>query len=76
MKQKDASPAEIADFAATRRANDPNWYNTMTAAPPATIERETLYVLVELQRQLLQIQKRSGAHVGHLIRDADPKYRE
>lgn len=54
LTKPDASPLEVQEFIATRRTRDPEWYNNMTKASPTTIQRETLYVLAEMQQQLYQ----------------------
>ncbi len=55
MKKRDASPSEVSKFLAERRSNDPKWYEEMSKASPATLAREQLFVMVEMQRQLLQL---------------------
>lgn len=53
MDKTDASQLEVANFVARRRVNNSNkWYEEMEKAPPITVQRETLYVLAEIQNQL------------------------
>ncbi len=54
MTKENASPLEVSEFIATRRTRDQNWYNSMAKASPATLQRETLFVLAEMQQQLYQ----------------------
>lgn len=50
----DASPLQVQEFMATRRINNVQWYKDMAAASPATVQRESLYVLAEIEAQLWQ----------------------
>ena len=50
----DASPLQVDEFMAARRALNPEWYQNMETAPPATIARETLYTLAEIRWELYQ----------------------
>lgn len=45
------SAAQLEQYMAERRALSPEWYNTMAAASPATVSRETLYLLAEMRLQ-------------------------
>lgn len=49
-----ASPLQIENYMANHRINSSQWYQQMSAASPATVQRETLYVLAEIQSQLHQ----------------------
>lgn len=55
--QINASAAEVQHYIATRRATDKGWYASMSAATPATIARETLFVLVEIQREIYELRQ-------------------
>lgn len=57
LGNKPISAAALQDYLATRRANDAQWYEDMTKSSPSTIQRESLNVLVEMQKQLLQLHK-------------------
>lgn len=48
----DASPLQVAEYGAKRRVTDTEWYKQMEKASPATISRETLYVLAEIRLEL------------------------
>lgn len=48
------SPLQIQNYIATRRVHSKGWYQTMSAASPATVQREQLYVLAEIESQLQQ----------------------
>ncbi|MFT3741636.1 MAG: hypothetical protein QM752_03040 [Gammaproteobacteria bacterium] len=55
MPQADASPLEVNRFIATRRAdNVDDWYQTMATASSTTLQRETLNILAEIERQNYQ----------------------
>jgi hypothetical protein len=49
---KDASPMQIEEYLVKRRVGNPDWYTKMEQASPSAVQRETLYVLAEIQRQL------------------------
>ncbi|HYF98402.1 MAG TPA: hypothetical protein VD770_05405 [Coxiellaceae bacterium] len=51
----DASPLQVQQFIATQRVNNAQWYKDMAAASPATVERETLFVLAEIEAQMQQL---------------------
>jgi hypothetical protein len=52
----DASQLQLDKYMLDRRLNNPCWYANMNTASPAALQRETLFVLVELQRQLYETQ--------------------
>lgn len=54
-KNKDASPEQVDHYLATRRVESPEWYEDMAKAAPPTVNRETLAVLAEMNRQLYQL---------------------
>lgn len=47
-----ASPLQISNYVTTHRTSDPNWYKQMMSASPATVQRETLFVLAEMESEL------------------------
>lgn len=49
-----ASPLQVEEFIATHRANSKQWYKQMAKASPATVQRETLFVLAEIEKQNYQ----------------------
>jgi hypothetical protein len=51
-----ASELEIQQYLASRRSQNIEWYKQMAAASPATVSRESLFVLAEMQQQLFQMQ--------------------
>ncbi len=51
----DASPLQVENFVANRRISSVPWYQSMAAASPATVQRETLFVLAEIESQLQQL---------------------
>lgn len=51
------SVAQLERHMAERRALSPEWYATMAAATPATVERETLFLLAELRLQAYRNQQ-------------------
>jgi hypothetical protein len=55
-KNKDgsASPLQLEDFNAYHRLNNPKWYATMNTASPATVQRQTLYVLAQILGKMQQ----------------------
>lgn len=55
-----ASPLQISNYTANRRVNSSQWYSAMATASPATVQRETLYVLAEIESQM---------HQAHLDRE-------
>jgi hypothetical protein len=54
---QDASPLQVQEYVATRRTNSQDWYNDMAQASPATVQREQLFVLAEMERQLYQLHR-------------------
>lgn len=55
MTQANASPLEVEKHMATRRADNATWYTNMESAAPATVAREQLYVMAEIEKMLFQI---------------------
>jgi hypothetical protein len=53
----DASPLQVKEYIATRRADSQDWYNSMAQASPATVTREQLYVLAEMEKQLYDLHR-------------------
>ncbi len=51
----DASPLQVQEFIATHRINNPQWYKDMAAGSPFTVQRESLFVLAEIEAQLQQL---------------------
>ena len=49
-----ASPLEVESYLATRRANNPAWYTQVQTESPASVQRETLAVLAEIEAQNFQ----------------------
>jgi intracellular multiplication protein IcmX len=47
-----ASPLQISNYVTTHRTSDPQWYQQMTAASPATVQRETLFVMAEMEAEM------------------------
>lgn len=54
-----ASPLQVKEFLATRRSQNPAWYRQMADASPATVQRETLFVLAEIRQQLFEMQQQN-----------------
>ena len=52
MPNNNASALEVEDFAAKKRVTNSDWYKAMETATPATIQRETLYVLAEMRLEM------------------------
>lgn len=48
---KDASPLQVAAYIANHRVQSKSWFNTVQNASPATIQRDTLIVLAEIEHQ-------------------------
>jgi hypothetical protein len=59
MSHKDASLLEVEEFVATRRAKSEKWHEDMQKAAPVVLQRETLYVLAEIQQQLMTLQQQN-----------------
>lgn len=53
---RDASDLQVQQYLATRRSQNQVWYDQMATASPATVQRETLFVLAEIREQLFQMQ--------------------
>lgn len=49
-----ASPLQVEQYQATRRTQNPEWYASLQKASPATLQRETLIVLAEIEHQNFQ----------------------
>ena len=49
-----ASPLQVESYLATRRANSPSWYTQVQTESPASVQRETLVVLAEIEAQNFQ----------------------
>jgi len=56
-KKGSASLAEVEKYAATRRIADPKWYETINNTPSIGVERETVFILAEIQAQLYQLHR-------------------
>lgn len=54
LNNQSASPLQVETYQATHRIEDPNWYKTVLNASPATVQRETLIVLAEIEKQNYQ----------------------
>jgi len=52
-----ASPLEVENYIANQRLNNPKWAEAMKTASPATVNREQLIILAEIER---------GLHRNHL----------
>ena len=50
--KRNASILEVEESRILKRVGDPNWYTAMESAAPIQIERESLYILAEIQRLL------------------------
>lgn len=50
-KTCNVSPLAVQKYMATHRTNDPQWYQAMATASPATLQREMLFTLVEIEKQ-------------------------
>lgn len=55
LSQANASPLEVDAYMAERRAMNSQWYSEMENAPPATIQREQLYIMAENRYELYKI---------------------
>ena len=51
----DASPLQVEQFIAQRRADTCTWYTKMNAASATDVSRETLFVLAEIEAELFQL---------------------
>ncbi len=47
-----ASPLQISNYVTTHRTGSKEWYQQMMAASPATVKRETLFVLAEMETEM------------------------
>ena len=54
--QQIQSKAQLERYLAERRVTSPDWYATMAAATPATVARETLFLLAEMRLQQYESQ--------------------
>jgi hypothetical protein len=52
---KDASQLQLEEFLVNRRVGNSAWYAAVNTASPIAIQRETLFVLAEVQQQLFQL---------------------
>ena len=48
----DASPLQIDEFMAKRRAVDPRWYTFLAELPPAAVQRELTTIMAEIRYEL------------------------
>lgn len=48
------SPLQLANYIANHRVDSPDWYNKIATASPATVQRQSLYVLAEIESQMQQ----------------------
>ena len=55
----DASQLQVEQYLATRRSEDPNWHRQIATASPIALQRESLLVLVDIQRQLFEMQQQN-----------------
>lgn len=53
----DASQAQVDSYIAQRRTTSVAWYQSMEKATPITVQRETLYVLAEIQNSLNELKQ-------------------
>lgn len=49
-----ASPLQVEEYQATYRVEDPTWYANLDKASPATLQREQVVMLAEIEKQNLQ----------------------
>ncbi|MDF1760986.1 MAG: hypothetical protein P1U40_10655 [Coxiellaceae bacterium] len=52
--QTTASPLQVENYIANHRVNSSKWYQSMSTASPAVVQRETLYVLAEILSKMQQ----------------------
>lgn len=52
---KDASQLQLEEFLVNRRIGNSEWYAAVNTAPSVAVQRETLFVLAEMQQQLAQL---------------------
>jgi len=51
VSAKEASPLQVEAYQANHRFDNPQWYQSVENASPATVQRETLIVLAEIEHQ-------------------------
>ena len=54
LKENVASPLQVEDYQANHRFEDPNWYHSIQSDSPATVQRNTLILLTEIEHQNYQ----------------------
>ena len=54
LKDNVASPLQVEDYQANHRFEDPNWYQSIQNDSPATVQRNTLILLTEIEHQNYQ----------------------
>lgn len=59
MPTRDVSQLQLNQYLASRRNQNPDWYKQMATASPATVQRETLFVLAEIRQQLFTMQQQN-----------------
>lgn len=59
LTTKNISALQLAHYLATRRSQNKEWYEQMATASPATVQRETLFILAELRQQLFEMQQQN-----------------
>ncbi|MDF1654731.1 MAG: hypothetical protein P1U34_06415 [Coxiellaceae bacterium] len=52
--QTTVSPMQLENYIANHRVNSTKWHQAMSTASPATVQRETLYVLAEMLSKMQQ----------------------
>jgi len=50
--KSDVSPLQLENYVANHRIASKQWYQNMNSASPAVVQRETLFVLAEIESQL------------------------
>ncbi len=69
-----ASPLQVDQYMATRRL-DPKWFNEMSKASPATVQRQMLFLLVEMRyeayQQRLETERTNAALSALLLMNAN-----
>jgi phage terminase small subunit len=63
----DASPLQVREYLATRRTGSPQWYEDMAKASPATVSRESLFVLAEMRQELFTLQQQNERLLAALL---------
>ncbi|MCD6055956.1 MAG: hypothetical protein K0R12_918 [Gammaproteobacteria bacterium] len=51
----DVSPLLVAQYNAEKRSSNPGWYQSMETATPATLQRESLYTMADIQKSLFDL---------------------